>query len=75
MVKQQQILRNRIDVRLVSNKKEYLKQTSRPNYMSKKVFENDLVPNHEGKVTLKLNKPAYGGICILDLSKVLREFH
>ena len=75
MVKQQKILRNRIDVRLVSNKKEYLKQTSRPNYMSKKVFENDLVANREGKVTLKLNRPAYVGICILDLSKVLREFH
>ena len=43
--------------------------------MSKEVFENDLVANREGKVTLKLNKPAYGGICILDLSKVLREFH
>ena len=31
---------------------------------------------HKNKVTLKLNKPAYVGMCILDLSKVLmHEFH
>ena len=29
-------LRDRIDVRLVSNKKDYLKWTSKPSYMSQK---------------------------------------
>ena len=33
-------LRNRIDVRLVSNKNYYLKWTSEPNYMSQKIFDN-----------------------------------
>ena len=33
-------LRNRIDARLVSNKKDYLKWTSKPSYMSqKKIFK------------------------------------
>ena len=36
-------LRNRIDVKNVSNKKDYLKWTFKLNYMSHKVFDNDLV--------------------------------
>ena len=36
-------LRNRIDVKLVSNKKVYLKWICKPSYMSHKIFDNDLV--------------------------------
>ena len=36
-------LRNRIDVKLVSNKKDYLKWTFKPAYMSHKTFDKDLV--------------------------------
>ena len=44
--------------------------------MSHKIFENDLVVICKIKVTLTLNKPAYTGMCILELSKVLMyEFH
>ena len=69
-------LRNRINVKLVSNKKDYLKWTSKPSYMSHKIFDNDLVAIRKNKVTLTLNKPAYIGMCILELSKVLMyEFH
>ena len=69
-------LRNRIDVRLVSNKKDELKWTLKPSYMSQKIFDNNLVAIHKSKVTLKLNKLAYVGMCILDLSKVLMyKFH
>ena len=69
-------LRNRIDVQLVSNTKDYLKSTSKPNYMSHKIFDSKLVTIRESKVTLTLNKPAYIGMCILELSKVLMyEFH
>ena len=67
---------NRIDVKLVSNKKDYLKWASKPSYMSHKIFHNDLVAIRKNKVTLALNKPAYIGICVLELSKVLMyEFH
>ena len=41
-----------------------------------KIFHNNLVAIHKSKVTLTLNKPAYVGMCILDLSNVLMcEFH
>ena len=36
-------LRNRPDVKLMSNKKDYLRWTSKPRCMSHKIFENDLV--------------------------------
>ena len=63
--------RSRIDVRIVSNKNDYLKWTSKPSYMSQKIFDNDLIAIRKSKVTLTPNKPAYIEICILDLSKVL----
>ena len=44
--------------------------------MSLKIFDNDLVVIRKNKDKLTLNKPAYVGMCILDLSKVLmHEFH
>ena len=74
--KTMQNLRNRINVKLVSNKKDYLKWTSKPTFMSHKIFDNDLVAIRKNKVTLTLNKPASIGISILELSKVLMyEFH
>ena len=40
------------------------------------IFDNTLVVIHEGKLALKLNKLAYIGMCILELSKVLMcTFH
>ena len=69
-------LKNRIGVKLASNKKDYLKWTSKPSYMSPKIFDNNLVAICKNKVTLTLNKPAYAGMCILDLSKELMyEFY
>ena len=69
-------LRNRIDVKLVNNKKDYLKCTSKPSYMSHRIFDNNLVAIPKSKLVLKLNKQEYTGICILELSKVLMyRFH
>ena len=64
-------LRNRTDVKLVTNEKDYLKWASKSSYLSQKVFDNDLVAIRKSKVTLTLNKPAYIGVCILDLMQVL----
>ena len=63
-------VRNRIYVKLVSNKKDYLKWTSKPSYMSQKIFDNNLVEIHENNVTLTLNQPAYIEMYILGLNKV-----
>ena len=50
-------VRSRINVKLVNNKKVYLKCISKPSYMSHKVFDNSLVGVRKNKVPLKLNKP------------------
>ena len=69
-------LRNRVNVQLVNNEKDYLKCTSKPSYMWHKIFDNNLVAIRKSKLALKLNTPAYIGTCILELSKVLMcEFH
>ena len=73
-----QNVRNRIDVKLLNNEKEYLKYTSKPSYMSHKIFSNNLVAIQKSKLSLKLNKPACIEMCILEMSKVLTykfEFH
>ena len=44
--------------------------------MQQKIFDNDLAAIHKSKVALTLKKPAYTGMCILYLNKVLMdEFH
>ena len=62
-------LRNKINVRLVNNEKDYLKGTSKPSYISHKTFDNNLVAIRKVKVTLTFNKLAYIGMDILDFSK------
>ena len=69
-------LRKRVDVRLVTNEKKLLKLTSKPTYVSYKIFNENLVAVRKIKKALTLNWPAYVGICILDLSKTLMyDFH
>ena len=64
-------LRKRVDVRLVTDKEKLLKLASKPTYVSSKIFNENLVAVHKIKETLTLNRPAYVGMCILDLSKTL----
>ena len=59
-------LRNRINVKLVNNEKDYLKCTPNLSYMSLKIFENNLVAIRNGKLALKFNKPVYIGMFILE---------
>ena len=69
-------LRKRVDVRLVTNEKKLDKLTSKPTYISSKIFNENLMAVHKVKETLTLNRPAYVGMCILDLSKTLMyNFH
>ena len=69
-------LRKRVDVRLVTNEKQLDKLTSKPTFVSSKIFNENLMAVHKVKETLTLNRPAYVGMCILDLSKTLMyDFH
>ena len=69
-------IRKRVDVRLITDEKKLLKMVSKPTYVSSKIFNENLVAVHKIKETLTLNRPAYVGMCILDLSKTLMyNFH
>ena len=69
-------LRKQVDVRLVTNEKKLDKLTSKPTFVSSKIFNKNLMAVHKIKETLTLNRPAYVGMSILDLSKTLMyDFH
>ena len=69
-------LRKRINVRLVNKEKVFLKYTSRPTYVTHKLFDEDYAAIHEIKPVLILNKPIYVGFKVLDLSKwMMHDFH
>ena len=48
-------LRNRIDVKLLNNKEDYLKCTSKPSYISHEIFDDSLVAIRKSKLALKLS--------------------
>ena len=64
-------LRKWINVRFVNNKKDFLKYTSKPTYVTHKLFNKNFAAIHEIKQVLVLNKPIYVGFTVLDLSKWL----
>ena len=69
-------LRNSIREKLLSSEKDFLKFTSKPSYMSHKIFDNNLVAIRKSKLALNLNKPAYIGMYTLELSnELIYEFH
>ena len=69
-------IRKREDIKLVTNEKQLLKMTSKPTFINSKIFNENLVAVHKIKESLTLNRPAYVGMCILDLSKTLMyDFH
>ena len=69
-------LRKRVNVRLVTDKEKLLKLSSKPSYVSSKIFNENLVAVHKIKETLLMNRPAFVGACILDLSKTfMYDFH
>jgi hypothetical protein len=69
-------LRKIIDFRMVTNDTQLKKLSKKPTLVSFKIFNEDLVAVKKIKECLILNKPAYLGMCILDLSKTLMyDFH
>ena len=69
-------IRNRVNVKLVNAGEQFKKLTSKPNYDSRKIFNENLISVHMKKTSLTMNKPIYLGMSILDLSKnVMYDFH
>ena len=69
-------IRNRVNVKLVDTGEQFKKLTAKPNYESRKIFNENLVSVHMKKTSLTMNKPVYLGMSILDLSKSLMfDFH
>ena len=64
-------LRNRVDVKLVTDEKKLMKLTSNPTFVTSKILNEKLVAVHKIKEVLTLNRSAYVGMCILDHSKTL----
>ena len=69
-------IRNRVDIRLVNDRRKAEKLAAKPNFKHLTIFDEDLVSIHMKRTKLKSNKPVYCGMAILDLSKTLMyDFH
>ena len=69
-------LRKRVDIKLVTTDKKLDKITSKPTYVSSKIFNENLMAVHKIIEVLSLNRMVFVSMCILDLSKTLMyDFH
>ena len=63
--------RNHRDIKLVTSDKRRKRLVSEPNYRSHKRFSNHLMAIEMKKTRVKMTKPLYLGMSILDISKTL----
>ena len=69
-------LRKKNEYEISKQWKRFFKYTSRPTYITHKLFGKDYAAIHEIKSILILNKPTYIGFTVLDLSKwLMYDFH
>ncbi len=69
-------VRNRVNVKLITNENDLNKLVKKSNFKRTNIFHENLVAVHMSKPSVKLNKPIYLGMSILDLSKTLMyQFH
>ena len=64
-------VRKNKDIKLVTTDKKRNKLVSEPNYHAIKCFSENLVAIEMRKTKVKMNKPIYVGMAILDISKTL----
>ena len=64
-------VRKHKDIKLVTTNKEINKLVSGPNYHTLNYISEDLSIIEMNKTKLKINKPIYLGLSILDISKIL----
>ena len=59
------------DIKLVKTDHRRNKLVSEPNYHTMKLIEENLSIIEMKKVKVKMNKPIYLGLCILEISKII----
>ena len=64
-------VRNHRDIKLVTSDKRKRRLASEPNYHSHKKFSEHLMAIEMKKIRVKMAKPLYLGMSILDISKML----
>ena len=64
-------VRNRVDIRIVNDEKKWNKLAKKHNFKSATIFSENLVAVHMRRTSVKLTKPIYLGMSILDISKTL----
>ena len=62
-------IRNRVDIHLVTDKKQVSKFISKPIYQHRTIFCDNLAAIHMKKTHLVFNKPVYLGMCMYSRSK------
>ena len=66
----------RIDVKLMTDEKKFVRQCSMPSFKDFRIFTEGLVAVQMAKTQVVYNRPMIVGFCILELSKVLMyDFH
>ena len=69
-------IRNRVNIKLVTDKKKAERLAAKPNFKHCNIFNENLIAIHMKKTFLTFDKPVYLGMSILDLSKTLMfDFH
>ncbi|XP_057293817.1 uncharacterized protein LOC130622378 [Hydractinia symbiolongicarpus] len=64
------------DIRLATKKEQYEKLVMKPNFKGSTWFSETLMGVEMSKIKIKMNKPIYLGLAILDMSKmIMYEFH
>ena len=62
--------------RIVTNEKDFLKYSSKPTFISRKIFDKNYSTIHEINTVLALNKPTFVGFTVIELSKwLMYDFH
>ena len=64
-------IRKRVDVCLVTREDKHLKLRIKATFVTSKIFNEIFVAVHKMQETLTLNRPAFAGMCFLDISKPL----
>ena len=64
-------VRTQKNIKLDNRESERIRLVSEPNYYSTKWFSANLLATEMKKINVKMNKPIYLGMTILDASKIL----